>query len=194
MSFQTIMFRFFYIVQSYCPLVIFYLINQGVTVDCLLGRLPVIEKYITRYPCISVCLSYMIYISIALLTAGCVLWWVSKRKGNDEILYENIKQIYPANDYLLPTFSAYIFIGLSVDDPMVLALIYLSLCFISKYCELYIYNPLFYVFGYRFYYIETNSGMKLLLMSKYKRQLRQEKDFPRVKRINDFCFIDLDTK
>ena len=56
---------------------------------------------------------------------------------------------------------------------------------------MYMYNHLFYIFHYRFYYVEMKSGSKILVMSKYEFQLGHKKDFTRLKKINDFSYIDL---
>lgn len=116
---------------------------------------------------------------------------MSKLKDNIEIIGDNIDRIYPASDSFLPTFFAYIFLGLSINNMTTLIYVYVALGIFSICSGMYLYNPLFYIFGYRFYYLEMKSGTKFIIMSKYKFQKGHIVDFKEVKKINDFSYVDL---
>lgn len=136
-------------------------------------------------------ISYVTYLLMIWLSTKLMLKWLPSLKDNTTIKSENIDKMYPASESFLPIFFAYVFLGLSINNWTSLFCIYAALGIYCMCSEMYLYNPLFYVFGYRFYYIDMNSGTKILLMSKYKFQLGHKTDFIKVKRVNDFSYIDL---
>ena len=52
------------------------------------------------------------------------------------------------------------------------------------------YNPLFLIFGYKFYYVTNSKKMKIFIIS--KREINGDGNliFENLKRINDYTFID----
>ena len=164
------LFRFVFILQSYLLLIFIYLLNHSITIGIIFKDLG-IESDQVALPDLPNLISYAVYLLIVLITSKLILLWVPSLKDSIEVKSENIDKIYPASESFLPTFFA---LGI--------------FCLCS---EMYMYNPLFYIFQYRFYYVEMKSGSKILVMSKYEFQLGHKKDFTRLKKINDFSYIDL---
>jgi hypothetical protein len=53
------------------------------------------------------------------------------------------------------------------------------------------FNPLFFLFGYNFFYVVNSDKIKVLLIT--KKQLKNPKDvkFENIKRINNYTFMDM---
>lgn len=184
------LFRFVFILQSYLLLIFIYLLNHSITIGIIFKDLG-IESDQVALPDLPNLISYAVYLLIVLITSKLILLWVPSLKDSIEVKSENIDKIYPASESFLPTFFAYVFLGLSINNWTSLFFVYVALGIFCLCSEMYMYNPLFYIFLYRFYYVEMKSGSKILVMSKYEFQLGHKKDFTRLKKINDFSYIDL---
>ena len=184
------LFRLVFILQSYLLLIFIYLLNHSITIGAILKDLEIVSEQVSL-PDLPNWISYTVYFLIVLVTSKLMLLWVPSLKDGIEVKSENIDKIYPASESFLPTFFAYVFLGLSINNWTSLFFVYVALGIFCLCSEMYLYNPLFYIFQYRFYYVEMKSGSKILVMSKYVFQLGHKKNFTRLKKINDFSFIDL---
>lgn len=52
------------------------------------------------------------------------------------------------------------------------------------------YNPLFLLYGYKFYYVTSKSGMRMFIISKREIKEAEGLKFSNLRRINNFTFID----
>lgn len=103
-----------------------------------------------------------------------------------------IENVELANDSYLPSYLGYFFVALSIpgENMITLYLIFgMLLVFLLCSQNLY-YNPLFLLFGYKFYYLTKNNGIKILLISRRKIKQAKNLKFDNLRRINDFTFID----
>ena len=184
------LFRLVFILQSYLLLIFIFLLNHAITIGNILKDLRIVSDQMSL-PDLPNWISYIVYLLIVMVTSKLMLLWVPLLKDCIDIKSENIDKIYPASESFLPTFFAYVFLGLSINNWTSLFFVYVALGIFCLCSEMYLYNPLFYIFKYRFYYVEMKSGSKILVMSKYVFQLGYKKNFTRLKKINDFSFIDL---
>ena len=104
----------------------------------------------------------------------------------------NIERIELANDAYLPSYLGYFFVALSIPTKDTTTLYFIFfIIFIFIFCSqaLY-YNPLFLIFGYKFYYVTNSKKMKIFIIS--KREINGDGNliFENLKRINDYTFID----
>ncbi len=53
------------------------------------------------------------------------------------------------------------------------------------------FNPLFLIFRYHFYYLTTTNEIKIFVITRRILKAPKETEFEKLKRINDFTFIDL---
>lgn len=102
---------------------------------------------------------------------------------------EDLK-IESASGTFLPIFLGYVFIGLSINTFSALLVIYIILTVFCWRAEIYLYNPIFHLFGYKFYFV-TFRQHKLLIMSKKNIKLQERVGFERLGRINDFTYVDI---
>ena len=86
----------------------------------------------------------------------------------------------------------YFFVALSLSKDWVISGVVHAIVFVFTYkSQSLFYNALFLLFGYNFYYIHDQEGMKVFVISK-KKDIRscENLSFSRVRKVNDFTFID----
>lgn len=106
---------------------------------------------------------------------------------------ENIAHKESVGSSFMINYFAYIFIALSVNDFMTLIIIYLMISCISVFAETYLNNPIFYLFGYKYYFV-TVKDVKIIIMSKKNINPWNDVEFNKLARINNFTYIDIDKK
>ena len=138
--------------------------------------------------CDDLYLSYIIYLAAALLFTAVCLGLM--RFLPDEIISGGVKEVEIADGSYLPSFLGYFFVALSIGDRITLITIAVIIFVLTYYSQTLYFNPLFLIFGYRFYYITVDNGMKLFVLSKRAIKGTEGLDFKALKRINDYTFID----
>lgn len=133
--------------------------------------------------------SYAIFIFIPVILTYISLF--QTRYLSDDNIGGNIKDIEQANNTFLPSYLGYFFVALSVSDWETLIFIFTILFVFTYFSQTLYFNPLFLLFRYQFYYITSENNVKIFLIS--KKQIRSVKglSFPKLKRINNFTYIDL---
>src|SRR5690606_38431226 len=102
----------------------------------------------------------------------------------------SIVEVEQANNAFLPSYLGYFFVALSVNNSETLIFVF-SILFIFTFLSQTLYfNPLFLFFGYHFYNISTVNKVKLFIITKQKINQPEEVEFQKLKRINNFTFID----
>lgn len=176
--------RILHILSSISLLAVIYLINSGIGMGTLLGGIGIHVKYdLPQW------VSYVAYVVSAIGFAG-VLTLFFKKLRPGELLNKNIEQLDSDNSGLLAMIMAYVFVGLSINNGWTLISVMLFLMIFNLCGSSHIYNPLFYLFGYRYYYV-TSSKTKILVMTRTKYPLGSDADFKRCGCLNDYTYIDL---
>lgn len=130
------------------------------------------------YALIPLCLAFICLLLSHLLSNDCM---------NGDIL-----GIELANDAYLPSYLGYFFVALSIPTNDILTLLFVfSILFLFVFCSqaLY-YNPLFLILGYKFYYVTNSKSMKIFIISKRELRICDSFTFNKLKRINNYTFID----
>lgn len=130
------------------------------------------------YALIPLCLAFICILLSHLLSNDCI---------NGDIL-----GIELANDAYLPSYLGYFFVALSIPTNDILTLLFVfSILFLFVFCSqaLY-YNPLFLILGYKFYYVTNSKSMKIFIISKRELRICDSLSFNKLKRINNYTFID----
>ena len=104
----------------------------------------------------------------------------------------NIERIELANDAYLPSYLGYFFVALSIpDNNLFLLFVMYGIIFLLVSCsKSFYFNPVFFLFGYRFYQAKTESGLLLVLISKQEFRTPQSVSSITVYRINNFTFLE----
>lgn len=133
--------------------------------------------------------SYTIFIFIPVILTYISL--IQTRYLSNDDIGGNIKDIEQANNTFLPSYLGYFFVALSVSDWETLIFIFTILFVFTYFSQTLYFNPLFLIFRYKFYYITSENNVKIFLIS--KKQIRSVKglSFPKLKRINNFTYIDV---
>jgi hypothetical protein len=110
---------------------------------------------------------------------------------------DNLNQcsdIEEVSNSFLPIYLGYFFVGLGVEKWQHLAYVYLIIVIFTYVAQTQYFNPIFLLFGFRFYNVTTNIGTKILLISRKPIRRAEELSFPQLQRINDTTFISLGGK
>jgi hypothetical protein len=78
---------------------------------------------------------------------------------------DNLKacgELEEANSSFLPVYLAYFFVGLGIDKLQHMIIIYLVIFVFTYVAQVQYFNPMYLLFGYRYYYAETKQGTKEL--------------------------------
>lgn len=114
------------------------------------------------------------------------IWFTLLLDGDN---LECCKNIDEANNSFLPTYLGYFFVGLGVEKWQHMFFIYLVIFVFTYVAQTQYFNPIFLLFGYRFYNVETSKGTKIFLIA--RKELRKASDvrLNNLKRINNTTFI-----
>ena len=107
----------------------------------------------------------------------------------DKDTLENCVDVAEANNSFLPIYLGYFFVGLGVEKFQHLVFVYLIIFMFTYVAQTQYFNPIFLLFGYRFYNAKTSKGTKIFLI--VKKNIRRASDirFKNLRRINDTTFI-----
>lgn len=135
-------------------------------------------------------LSLLGYFILPILLTILILWLV-KKLDKDELKEQYIIEIEDYTSSFLPNYLGYFFVALSISDNdffilLIICVILVIFVFLSqtKY-----FNPLFLIFGYKFYNIKMNTGLRILLISRMNYKKPSDIDKCNIYRINNFTFI-----
>uniref|UniRef100_UPI000AE8CFF2 hypothetical protein n=1 Tax=Legionella pneumophila TaxID=446 RepID=UPI000AE8CFF2 len=117
--------------------------------------------------------------------------YIAKSLGDDQISSGSITEVEPANDTYLPVYLGYFFVALSINDFQIFFFIF-TIIFLFSFLSLTVYfNPLYLCFRYKFYYAKTDKNIKIFIISKKIMRNPLEVEFTKIKRINDYTFMDV---
>jgi hypothetical protein len=179
----NLLFRLFLTFNATSLILVIYLVKEQVVINC-------ISIHLKNLPA---CVSYILYFFIPLLLTYLSLR-LSNKLADDSIETQDdksaIKEIEQANNMYLPSYLGYFFVALSVNYCNTLIFVFVILFLFTFLSQTLYFNPLFLFFGYHFYYLNTENNVKIFLIT--KRNLKDPKSlsFPKLKRINDFTFIE----
>lgn len=179
----NLIFRLFLTFNSTSLILVVYSIKNQTIINPLAPSLKSLPHYV----------SYIIYLMIPILLTLFSLF-ISKYLTEDSIEAENnvpiVKEVEQANNSYLPSYLGYFFVALSINYGDTLIFTYAILFAFTFLSQTLYFNPLFLIFGYHFYYITTTTNIKIFIITKRNLKNPDKLDFPQLKRINDFTFID----
>ena len=138
----------------------------------------------------SIYFSWALFISIPIiLTAFSFL--IAKKLPSDYLSKSSVQEIELANNNFLPTYLGYFFVSLSVNNVNTLVVVFLIIYVFTFLSQTLYFNPIFLLFGYHFYFVKTSSNIKIFLISRKRLKTPGKDDFDKLKRINNYTFIEL---
>lgn len=185
MNIVNLFFRLFLTFNATSLILVVFLVKEEVTVNKLSPYFDSLPPFV----------SYILYFLVPVIfTFLSVL--LAKDLGDDSIEKDGennspITAIEQANNAYLPSYLGYFFVALSVPFYDTLIFVFAILFIFTFLSQTLYFNPLFLFFGFHFYYLTTENNIKIFLIT--KRILKDPKDleFPELKRINDFTFIEI---
>lgn len=168
------LYKFVLAVNSTILLLVVFLINNNIAIPFWYFK----EQLISN-------LSYVVF--CVLFSALC-LWFT--RFLSCEMIEGGVVGIELANNSYLPSYLGYFFVALGITDVDVLIWVFLIILVFTFNSRTLYFNPMFLLFGYKFYYLMLENGMKIFVISKENITNTQNLTFENIVRINDYTFVD----
>lgn len=185
-------YRFKFVIVSFLLLPCIYFANHDITVGVILKSALTCFEWDNYLPNCANWYSYVFYLLIVLAINLFMSLNFNKLPNKVEIKECNISRIYPASENFIPTFFAYIFLGLSISNFSTLLIVFFGLTIICYFGDMYLYNPIFYLIGYRYYYVERTDGSKVLVLTRKYLLKGNVCDFFDIREVNDHTYIDME--
>lgn len=109
--------------------------------------------------------------------------------GNDNM--GSCNEVEYANSSFIPTYLGYFFVGLSLENITQLLIVYFIIFMFTQLSQTEYFNPIYLLFGYKFYHIKSYKGTKLFVITRRKIRNANQEEFEKLKRINETTFIEL---
>lgn len=181
----NILFRLLLTFNATSLLVIIFLVQKKYTLGYFLQFYPQFGFLSNWHPLNS----YLLYLLIPVLFTGLSIL-LSQGLSTDDFKEGDAVNIEHANNSFLPSYLGYFFVALSISSWSTLFIVYGVLFIFTFLSQALYFNPLFLVFRYEFYSIQTKGGSAVFLISKYKYKTPKEIVISKVYRINDYTFIE----
>lgn len=133
--------------------------------------------------------SYFIYMLIPVIVSFICLW--SSRFLSKDSIDGGTLDVEEANSSYLPSYLGYFFVALSINDKGTLFYVFILLFLFTYHSQTLYFNPMFLIFGFKFYYISLENGMKIFIITKREIATTVSLKFSNLRRINNFTFIDV---
>lgn len=133
--------------------------------------------------------SYGLYVLVPFLSTGLSIL-LSTKLGRDEFKQGEVVSIEHANNSFLPSYLGYFFVALSIMSWEALWFVYALLFVFTFLSQALYFNPLFLIFGYSFYNINTRNGVSIFLISRHKYKKPGDVAISIAFRINNYTFIE----
>lgn len=187
-------FRFVYILVSYLMLASIFFINHDVAIGTIVqyfGLTEVLGMKMSEFDYPNI-ISFPIYILFPIFATWLLGKIMRKIKDVDGLKAEHIAKCEYVGGDFLASFLAYVFVGLSINTLWSLSVVYVFIVIFCYCSNIYLYNPMFYLIGYKYYYVTTTKNIKVLIMSRQKVKCRTGNvEFKELVQINDSTYIEL---
>ena len=134
--------------------------------------------------------SYIIYFCICIFLAWITLQY-PRLLGGERFSIGSIVESELANDAYLPTFLGYFFVALSIEKVEIFAYVFGIISIFIFFSRAAYFNPLYFLFGFRFYSMKTSEGVKILVLTRKPCKIPKQIEFQKIRRINNYIFIDI---
>ena len=137
--------------------------------------------------------SYIFYFICIILLSLISIYFIDFL-SNDSIEEDTLTNIEPANDAFLPSYLGYFFVALSVPDIEMFFVVFGIIAIFIYYSRISYFNPIFFIFGFKFFYVINSNNVKVLLITKKELKTTENANFSHLKRITNYTFIDTEGK
>lgn len=167
-----------------------YLVKERFVLSCLYSKLSMLPDYASYLICffIPILLTYLSLFVANKLDSDSIEF--EKDEDKEKGINSPIKEIEQANNAFLPSYLGYFFVALSVPYCDTLIFVFGILFVFTFLSQTLYFNPLFLFFGYHFYYLTRDNNIKIFIITRKKLKDPNKLSFSKLKRINNFTFID----
>jgi len=154
-----------------------YLVKSNILLNSLSNCIehPKLSDFIANLPIIA---SYLAYFFIAI-----------KFLSDERLTQGRIATIEAANDTFLPSYLGYFFVALSINDINTFLYVFSLIFIFIFFSKISFFNPIFLLFGYRFFNLTNTDGLKIVMITKKDLKIPNDVEFTSLKRINNYTFI-----
>ena len=99
-------------------------------------------------------------------------------------------EIENANNAFIPTYLGYFFVGLSISNYQLLLFVYAIIFIFTFIGQGQYFNPIYLLFGYKFYNVLTSKGTRLFIITRRDIRSIKESNFPVIRRINQTTYVE----
>ncbi len=114
---------------------------------------------------------------------------LAKSFSNDNL--SSCVEVEYADSSFIPTYLGYFFVGLSLENIQQLIMVYIIIFIFTQVSQIEYFNPIYLLFGYKFYHVKSSKGTKLFIITKRKIRNANLENLENLKRINETTFIEL---
>lgn len=143
----------------------------------------ILDKFSTYY-------SWMLFAIIPIILTG-LSFLIAINLPKDTLQNNSVKEIELANNNFLPTYLGYFFVSLGIEDISTLIVVFTIIYIFTFLSQTLYFNPIFLLFGYHFYFVKTSLNVKIFLITKKQLKTPGENSFEKLRRINNYTFIEL---
>ncbi len=93
------------------------------------------------------------------------------------------------NDFLA-NYLGYVFIGVGVDDILVLVMVYLIIFVLTFAVQNKCFNPVLFILGFKYYDLTTSESTKVFVITRRNLRTPDEVEFDDLRRINNMSYIE----
>ena len=197
---MSYIFRFFLIINSLSLSFLVFTINKEITLEWIK---PVFYNIITLAIKNNIMtefigdnffkllnLSSYIFYLICICILSIISIYLIRFLSSDSIEEDTLTNIEPANDAFLPSYLGYFFVALSVSDIEMFSVVFLIIAVFIYFSRISYFNPMLFIFGFKFFYVINSNNVKVLLITKKELKTTESARFDHLKRITNYTFID----
>lgn len=111
--------------------------------------------------------------------------------GKDSLTAGTVVAVGHASNSFLPSYLGYFFVALSIPNPQTLGFVYAVLFAFTFVSQALYFNPLFLLFGFKFYNVTTVEGTSLFLISRQDFRSASSVDVAKAARINGYTLLEV---
>ncbi len=199
---MTYIFRLFLILNSLSLSFLIFAIHKSITLDWIQPIFYRVSAFILEqnifiefindnfYNLLNLS-SYIFYLLCIVLLSVASIYFINLL-SDDAIEKDTLINIEPANDAFLPSYLGYFFVALSVPDIEMFFVIFGIIAIFIYYSRISYFNPIFFIFGFKFFYVINSNNVKVLLITKKELKTTESASFNHLKRITNYTFIDIE--
>ncbi len=193
-------FRLFLILNSLSLSFLIFTINKNMTLDwiepifykacTIIIKQDILISFINNNFYSLLNLSSYIFYFLCIILLSIISIYLINLLSDDSIEEDTLRNIEPANDAFLPSYLGYFFVALSVPDIEMFFVVFGIIAIFIYYSKISYFNPLFFIFGFKFFYVINSNNVKILLITRKELKTTESASFNYLKRITNYTFID----